>query len=626
MRNFNLSVLLFYCAIVSVSLGCKQEFATASGQDRPAGSTVATKATQQEKKNLQSQNPEPMEGMRQYRSRYFSFDYPSDWALDQNMKLTGADAISVKATEHGPYGFYANISFQSLYVGDVDGYFDWKTDGLKLQSIGKRQFQVRSENSVSEFGPTPLPIVHRSYDHVDVARKRMFFATITCGATNKKDMEIAKKIVESIKVSFPEVEQPTALKQFRQAWNKHHGLGCKANHFEAEKHYQAAAEQGSYLASMALAIQGLARDNVRLEARRRLELRCRKLLDPVIDLADLGNCEAQTIIAFCFHFGFGTAADWSASEHWFQRASEQGCPVSTAFLGRIWLEGRDSAIHPKALELINRSIKSGYANAELLLAEAYGEGAGVKADPEKCFALTKSAAEKGVTLAINSLALFLSTGRGTVSSPRKAFDWCILGAKTGDPQNIHAVFYCLTHQDEMSLDIQDKECDRVIEEIRRAVQGKQLAEFALAKTLVEMAESSNSPEKFKRYLLQAKVIFSKHAKSGCPDAWYELKGIFSIQTKRDPSAKGDEIPYCRKRAAELGHAIAAREYVAIETEINRKTRAYLASVRWDKAAARKQESVGGFIAPEWAYEPTPAVAEFRSKNSKSLSDKDVLVE
>ena len=42
--------------------------------------------------------------------------------------------------------------------------------------------------------------------------------------------------------------------------------------------------------------------------------------------------------------------------------------------------------------------------------------------------------------------------------------------------------------------------------------------------------------------------------------------------------------------------------------------------------AHHEESVGGFIAPDWAYEPTPTLEEFKAKHRSALSDSDVLVD
>ena len=615
--NWILTAALFF----SVCAGCEQQ--QDLDHDKPEAAAVGSEpaVANQEHQSAETTHRglDPVSNV--FETRYFAIEVPPGWIVEEDADLTGSDGLSVKSPNEDPNLFSTNVSFQSVYVGDTQGFTEWEKDDVDVETIDSRRFQVASKSASSKLGP----IVHESFAHTDVSKKRMFAAVISCGAQNHDELLVAKNLVRSIKIRFPSVSQsPDALKPFLKGWTLNHGLNQNVDQAAAKEYYRQASRLGSPLADMAISVQETLDEAVRLTARDEQQRRCRKLINITTELADSGNRESQTILGMCYFHGLGIEPDWFISEHWLQRASVNGCPVAKGHLAMLFMEKDDPTSHATAIELLQNSLQMGYPRAGLSLAEAYDSGKGVNRNLTRCFELTNNAAQRGVEHAVVNMGVYCRTGHGTQVSPRKAFQWNLHGAKMGIVMSINGVAFNIMNRKQMSLNITKEEISTHLTEIEEKIRGNDSVEFAYAHIMVGLADESQDEIEFKDYIDRAKKVLSKHARNKSPDAWYELMNLYGTVYERTPDAIDGETHYCRMRAGELGHALAARQWLEIEQNANKNNRAHLASVRWEKAALREEESVGGFVAPEWAYEPTPSLEEYRAKFSSNFTDDDVL--
>lgn len=623
---------LFRFALISVSICCTscQQGVVAlvpaqqdESQETEASKTHSTPTTSKASRT----NTQIEEGWRRHTSTFFTFDYPEDWLIDEARELGGSDAMQIVCSETGPDFFTANMTIQSVHMPGIKDLAEWERHGNQVREIDSRKFKFDFKREPFLIPPSyPIQIDQRAYIHYDEVKKRMFLVHITCGSKNTKDLKLATKVANSLKINFPEVQQPSpqAKSVFQNAWRHENGLAGRVDHKTAQRGYQRAAKLGSLLAELALASGDISREEIRHAFAEEQYARCRKLLGAAVALADSGDREAQTLVGNCYLHGYGVTADWEMAEHWLKKASDRDCPVAMLSLSMLLLE-KDPESFPAGIRLLRRAVDLQNPHAELWLGVAYFYGKGVEKSTQKGFDWTLKAAEKGVDPAIADVAdKYFEPDEGLQADFDKAYKWFLHGSKKGIPRCIHGFSHMVWKKEEYLPALSDKEVESAFADIEAEIADSPISEFAYATALRGLGEITENKKQSDRYIKKSGELMTKYAKKESPDAWYELMKLYKTIDDIRPGSVDGKIPYCRRRAAELGHKEAKNEFDSIEKLINKKTRAHLLSVEWDKAAARKQESLGGFVAPDWAYERTPTVKEFREKHRTPLYEKDVL--
>ena len=568
-------------------------------------------------------NTQIEEGWRRHTSTFFTFDCPGDWRIDEAREIEGSDAMSVICNENGPDFFNANVIIWSVYIPEIEDVPEWKWNDYQLQDIDSRKFRFNLRREPFLIPPSyPIEIDKRSYMHYDEFKQRMFLVYISCGSRNTKDLRIATKIAKSLRINFPDVQQHSAKakSEFLSGWRHEHGLDGKVDRKAAQAAYQRAGKLGSPLAELALASGNIFGTEIRQTFAQEQFAICRKLLNSAVDLASSGNREAQTLAGICYMREHGVSRDLGMAEYWFKKASDRGCPVAMLGLGGLRVE-KDPA---GAIRLYRKAIDLQSPHAEFWLGVTYFE----KPDREskqRGFDLMLSAAEKGVEPAIANVShVYFMPEEGPETDKYKAYKWYLNGAKLGVRRCMYGFSHIAWKKKEFIPSLTDKELERAFADIEKEIADCPSAEFAYATALRSLGEITENKKQSDRYITTAGQLMTKYARKDSPDAWYELMKLYKTIDKIRPGSVEGKIPYCRKRASELGHEQAKTRHNEIEKRIYEKTRAHLLSVKWDKAAARKQESVGGFVAGDWAYERTPTVEEFLEKHRVPLDDEDVL--
>ena len=83
----------------------------------------------------------------------------------------------------------------------------------------------------------------------------------------------------------------------------------------------------------------------------------------------------------------------------------------------------------KALKLLQPLVEAGDADAELMLADIYARGTGVREDPAKAMSWLREAANQGNALAQARLFMVYDRGRGAPRDPVRAYMWIYLVAR-----------------------------------------------------------------------------------------------------------------------------------------------------------------------------------------------------
>lgn len=120
---------------------------------------------------------------------------------------------------------------------------------------------------------------------------------------------------------------------------------------------------------------------------------------------------------------------------WWQKAAEQGDPLSLCRLAMLYLEGKCSLEKntKKALDLLERARKEGSSEALWRLGSLYQHGApGLKVDMKKAVTLNLEAAKMGDRVAQLHMGNFCRTGEG-LGQPnlKEAVRWYTLAAEGG---------------------------------------------------------------------------------------------------------------------------------------------------------------------------------------------------
>lgn len=117
--------------------------------------------------------------------------------------------------------------------------------------------------------------------------------------------------------------------------------------------------------------------------------------------AELGNEIAKNVLWDIYWDGEKIKQDLEKATHWYIQAAEQGDKVAQFRLGCLYFSHKDeygdldySQVY-QAIDMLEKSVEQGYAEAQYALAICYMEGAGVDEDLDKAIELLEKSAAQG---------------------------------------------------------------------------------------------------------------------------------------------------------------------------------------------------------------------------------------
>lgn len=126
--------------------------------------------------------------------------------------------------------------------------------------------------------------------------------------------------------------------------------------------------------------------------------------------AQMGNANAQLMLAKCYDFGYGVTGNMAEAIKWYTSSAD-----------------------------------AGNANALDNLGTCYATGTGVKQDLDKAYQLYSKAAELNEPSALNNLGLCYLNGEGVDKDPRKAVEYFHKAALQGNADGQYNLGRCYFH-------------------------------------------------------------------------------------------------------------------------------------------------------------------------------------
>lgn len=148
--------------------------------------------------------------------------------------------------------------------------------------------------------------------------------------------------------------------------------------------------------------------------------------------ADLGDAQAQYLVAQRYATGTGVVRDQSAAVSWYKLSAEQGHSEAQSALGVCYLAGVGGAPDfRRALEWLQKAAEQGDAKAQWNLGSVFASGrGGIKRDLPTAFILYKKAAAAGFVPAQATLGVLFARVRDF----EQAAFWLSKAAEQGDPE------------------------------------------------------------------------------------------------------------------------------------------------------------------------------------------------
>ena len=155
-------------------------------------------------------------------------------------------------------------------------------------------------------------------------------------------------------------------------------------------------------------------------------------------VANAGDAWAQYSIGLCYFGGDGTAQDYKAAVHWFEKAAKQGKPEAQEWLGKTcWKLGYEYEKAEKnrdALEWYEKAAQAGNMHGQYNTAFHYCYKKSGIQDYKKAFYWFEKAAQQGDKDGQRMLGAMYADGKGTVKDMDKACFWWKKAAAQGDEQ------------------------------------------------------------------------------------------------------------------------------------------------------------------------------------------------
>lgn len=157
-------------------------------------------------------------------------------------------------------------------------------------------------------------------------------------------------------------------------------------------------------------------------------------LEIAAPLADLGNPNAQFLLALMYDDGDGVALDDETAMRWYQQAAEQGHSDAQFNLAYMHDHGEGTPENnPQALRWYTRAAEQGDAAAQMNLALMYDFAeSGIERDMNQALKWYTAAAEQDTRGAQYNLAVIYDEGDGVPEDNVKAMYWYQRSAMLGD--------------------------------------------------------------------------------------------------------------------------------------------------------------------------------------------------
>ena len=148
--------------------------------------------------------------------------------------------------------------------------------------------------------------------------------------------------------------------------------------------------------------------------------------------ANLGDAQAQYVVAHRYATGTGVARDHHAAVSWYKLSAEQGCAEAQSALGSCYLAGVGVAPDfRQALDWLQKAADQGDAKAQWNMGSIFASGrGGVKRDLPMAFTLCNKAAAAGFVPAQATLGVLFTRIRDF----EQAALWLGKAAAQGDPE------------------------------------------------------------------------------------------------------------------------------------------------------------------------------------------------
>ncbi len=154
--------------------------------------------------------------------------------------------------------------------------------------------------------------------------------------------------------------------------------------------------------------------------------------------ADSGYVRSMSMLAKSYEEGILTEKSPEKAIEWYKRAAEKEEPYAMYKVARMY-EHNDSIAGKKGkalresetIKLYTRAAELRNAQAQMKLAEFYGNGRYVKKDKKKRFEWLQHAANNGLMEAQEQVAKCFEKGRGTEHNDKKAYKYYKLAAEQG---------------------------------------------------------------------------------------------------------------------------------------------------------------------------------------------------
>lgn len=126
------------------------------------------------------------------------------------------------------------------------------------------------------------------------------------------------------------------------------------------------------------------------------ELNSAEAFDLFLRVAEMGNAEAMTTVAFMYSVGDGVEKDMYEAMYWYRRAAELEFSDAMCNLGFLHIYGHGiPEDYPKGLQWIKKAVALKNSQAMCILAECYMNGWGIEENHKTAFEYFEQAANLG---------------------------------------------------------------------------------------------------------------------------------------------------------------------------------------------------------------------------------------